>query len=93
MRNLSDEQLLDLGFPSASLSFIRMKGLYPESVISRFDFAVTEDNKIKMLEFNSDTPTFIVECFQMNGKVCENLGYDDPNSIKNDCYLLVLRKL
>ena len=80
LRNLSDEQLLDLGFPSASLSFIRMKGLYPESVISRFDFAVTEDNKIKMLEFNSDTPTFIVECFQMNGKVCENLGYDDPNS-------------
>ncbi len=47
LRNLSDEQLLDLGFPSASLSFIRMKGLYPESVISRFDFAVTEDNKIK----------------------------------------------
>ncbi|PER18962.1 glutathionylspermidine synthase family protein [Bacillus cereus] len=80
LRNLSDEQLLDLGFPSPSLSFIRMKGLYPESVISRFDFAVTEDNKIKMLEFNSDTPTFIVECFQMNGKVCENLGYDDPNS-------------
>ena len=80
LRNLSDEQLLDLGFPSASLSFIRMKGLYPESVISRFDFAVTEDNKIKMLEFNSDTPTFIVECFQMNGKVCGNLGYDDPNS-------------
>ncbi|XLG18084.1 glutathionylspermidine synthase family protein [Bacillus cereus] len=57
-----------------------MKGLYPESVISRFDFAVTEDNQIKMLEFNSDTPTFIMECFQMNGKVCGNLGYDDPNS-------------
>ena len=33
-----------------------------------------------MLEFNSDTPTFIMECFQMNGKVCEQLGYDDPNS-------------
>lgn len=79
LRNLSDEQLLELGFPPASLSFIRMKGMYPESVISRFDFAVTEDNQIKMLEFNSDTPTFIVECFQMNGKVCEELGYDNPN--------------
>ncbi|HDR7792644.1 TPA: glutathionylspermidine synthase family protein [Bacillus luti] len=79
LRNLSDEQLLELGFPSASLSFIRMKGLYPESVISRFDFVLTDDNQIKMLEFNSDTPTFIVECFQMNGKVCEELGYDNPN--------------
>ncbi|WP_426951620.1 glutathionylspermidine synthase family protein [Bacillus mycoides] len=80
LRNLSNEQLIELGFPSASLPFIRLKGMYPESVISRFDFALTEDNRIKMLEFNSDTPTFIVECFQMNGKVCEELGYDDPNA-------------
>ncbi|QWH00165.1 glutathionylspermidine synthase [Bacillus mycoides] len=80
LQNLSNEQLLELGFPTASLPFIRLKGMYPESVISRFDFALTEDNRIKMLEFNSDTPTFIVECFQMNGKVCEELGYDDPNA-------------
>lgn len=56
-----------------------MKGLYPESVISRFDFVLTGDNQMKMLEFNSDTPTFIMECFQMNGEVCKKLGYDDPN--------------
>ncbi|MGE6400505.1 glutathionylspermidine synthase family protein [Bacillus cereus] len=80
LRDLSNEQLLELGFPDASLPFIRLKGMYPESVISRFDFALTDDNRIKMLEFNSDTPTFIVECFQMNGKVCEKLGYDDPNA-------------
>ncbi|MGH0430093.1 glutathionylspermidine synthase family protein [Bacillus hominis] len=80
LRNLSNEQLLELGFPTASWPFIRLKGMYPESVISRFDFALTDDNRIKMLEFNSDTPTFIVECFQMNGKVCEELGYDDPNA-------------
>ncbi|WP_242235217.1 glutathionylspermidine synthase family protein [Bacillus cereus group sp. BfR-BA-01316] len=80
LRNLSNEQLLELGFPTASLPFIRLKGMYPESVISRFDFALTDDNRIKMLEFNSDTPTFIVECFQMNGKVCEELDYDDPNT-------------
>ncbi|MBE7148611.1 glutathionylspermidine synthase family protein [Bacillus mycoides] len=80
LRNLSNEQLLELGFPTVSLPFIRLKGMYPESVISRFDFALTEDNRIKMLEFNSDTPTFIVECFQMNGKVCEELDYDDPNA-------------
>ncbi|MDM5238445.1 glutathionylspermidine synthase family protein [Bacillus cereus] len=79
LRNLCDDQLLELGFPPASLPFIRMKGLYPESIISRFDFVLTDDNQIKMLEFNSDTPTFIVECFRMNGKICEELGYDDPN--------------
>ncbi|PEK44211.1 glutathionylspermidine synthase [Bacillus toyonensis] len=79
LRNLCDEQLLELGFPPASLPFIRMKELYPESIISRFDFVLTDDNQIKMLEFNSDTPTFIMECFQMNGKVCEEFGYDDPN--------------
>lgn len=49
-----------------------MKGLYPESVISRFDFVLTGDNQMKMLEFNSDTPTFIMECFQMNGEVCKS---------------------
>ncbi|MEK4932226.1 MULTISPECIES: glutathionylspermidine synthase family protein [Bacillus] len=80
LRDLSNEQLLELGFPDASLPFIRLKGMYPESVISRFDFALTDDNRIKMLEFNSDTPTFIVECFQMNGKVCGKLGYGDPNA-------------
>ncbi|MDM5187886.1 glutathionylspermidine synthase family protein [Bacillus sp. DX4.1] len=78
LRTLSDAQLLELGFPSSSLPFIRMKSLFPESIISRFDFALTDDG-IKMLEFNSDTPTFIMECFQMNGKVCKELDYHDPN--------------
>lgn len=78
LRSLTDDQLLALGFPSASLPFIRMKTLFPESVISRFDFAMTKSG-VKMLEFNCDTPTFIVECFQMNGKVCSEFGYHDPN--------------
>ncbi|WP_243521403.1 glutathionylspermidine synthase family protein [Bacillus pseudomycoides] len=78
LRTLSDAQLLELGFPLLSLPFIRMKSMFPESVISRFDFAMT-DSGIKMLEFNSDTPTFIVECFQMNGEICKELEYHDPN--------------
>ncbi|MBC6972536.1 glutathionylspermidine synthase family protein [Bacillus sp. Xin] len=78
LRTLSDAQLLELGFPSSSLPFIRMKSLFPESVISRFDFVMT-DSGIKMLEFNSDTPTFIMECFQINGEVCKELEYHDPN--------------
>jgi glutathionylspermidine synthase len=78
MRNLEDEQLLELGFPAASLSFLRMKSLFPESVISRFDFVLTS-NGVKMLEFNADTPTFIVECFQINGEVCTEFAYRNPN--------------
>lgn len=78
LRGLQDDQLLELGFPAASLPFLRMKTLFPESVISRFDFALTSDG-LKMLEFNSDTPTFIVECFQINGKVCSEFGYRNPN--------------
>ncbi|MEH7112369.1 glutathionylspermidine synthase family protein [Neobacillus niacini] len=78
LRSLQDEQLLELGFPAASLPFLRMKKLFPESVISRFDFAFTNDG-LKMLEFNSDTPTFIVECFQINGAVCTEFGYRNPN--------------
>jgi glutathionylspermidine synthase len=78
LRSLQDNQLLELGFPAASLPFLRMKNLFPESVISRFDFAVTRKG-VKMLEFNSDTPTFIVECFKINGEDCTELGYRDPN--------------
>jgi glutathionylspermidine synthase len=78
LRSLEDQQLLELGFPAASLPFLRMKTLFPESVISRFDFVLTR-NGVKMLEFNADTPTFIVECFQINGEVCSELGYRNPN--------------
>ncbi|MBY0148519.1 glutathionylspermidine synthase family protein [Neobacillus niacini] len=78
LRSLEDQQLLELGFPAASLPFLRMKTLFPESVISRFDFVLTR-NGVKMLEFNADTPTFIVECFKINGEVCSELGYRNPN--------------
>ncbi|WHY01624.1 glutathionylspermidine synthase family protein [Neobacillus sp. DY30] len=78
LRNLEDEQLLELGFPAASLPFLRLKNLFPESIISRFDFALTS-NGVKMLEFNADTPTFIVECFQINGRACSEFGLHNPN--------------
>ncbi|MFD0828367.1 glutathionylspermidine synthase family protein [Neobacillus sp. M.A.Huq-85] len=83
LRTLPDEQLLELGFPHSCLPFIRMKTLYPETVIGRFDFALTKSG-FKMLEFNSDTPTFIAECFQINGKVCTDFGYHDPNRRQED---------
>lgn len=78
LRQLSNDQLLDLGFPSATLPYLKLKTIYPETVIARFDFVATEDG-FKLLEFNSDTPTFIMECFQINGKVANHFGVQDPN--------------
>jgi glutathionylspermidine synthase len=78
LRSLSVEQLLEFGYPPKSLPFLRLKTLYPETIIARFDFVMTADG-FKLLEFNSDTPTFIVECFHINGKVCSEFGYQDPN--------------
>ncbi|MEH7154806.1 glutathionylspermidine synthase family protein [Neobacillus drentensis] len=79
LRSLTDEQLLTLGYPPESLPFLRLKTMSPETIIARFDFALTPEG-LKLLEFNSDTPTFIVECFDINGKVCSEFGYLDPNA-------------
>lgn len=78
LRSLTDKQLLEFGYPPKSLPFLRLKNLYPETIVARFDFVLTADG-FKLLEFNSDTPTFIVECFHINGKVCTEFGYLDPN--------------
>ncbi|MEH7303794.1 glutathionylspermidine synthase family protein [Neobacillus drentensis] len=78
LRSLTDEQLFELGYPPETFPFLRLKTLYPETIIGRFDFVLTKDG-FKLLEFNSDTPTFIVECFQINGQVCKEFGYLNPN--------------
>jgi glutathionylspermidine synthase len=79
LRKMSDEVLSDLGFPKESISFLRFKSISPETIISRFDF-VKKENQIKMLEFNSDTPTFIKECFYVNGLVAKQFKQIDPNA-------------
>ncbi|MEH7503331.1 glutathionylspermidine synthase family protein [Neobacillus drentensis] len=79
LRSLTDEQLLELGYPPVSLPFLRLKNFSPETIIARFDFVLTADG-FKLIEFNSDTPTFIVECFHINGMVCSEFGYLEPNA-------------
>lgn len=81
LRSSTDEALINLGFPEASISYLRMevpKKLGSHSTIGRFDFCV-RNGSIKMLEFNADTPTFIVESFKMNGQVCNSLNVYDTN--------------
>ncbi|HVJ49907.1 glutathionylspermidine synthase family protein [Desulfitobacterium sp.] len=76
----SPDNLLEmLGIPREAFSAIRLP-IMPEipTLIGRFDFANTSQG-IKMLEFNADTPTSVVEAFYANGKACEFFGAGDPN--------------
>ncbi|NMH70749.1 glutathionylspermidine synthase family protein [Bacillus sp. RO3] len=78
LRSLEDETLLELGYPEESLSYIRFKSIPQECIIGRFDFVVTEGG-IKLLEFNSDTPTFLKELYHVNEKVCRYFRCPNPN--------------
>lgn len=75
----SDELLLELGIPQEALNAVRTSVL-PElaTLIGRFDFAQTQEG-LKMLEFNADTPTSVVEAFYVNGMACQYFGFQDPN--------------
>jgi len=78
LRKVPDEILLEMGFPKDTLSFIRLKTLPVESVISRLDLIPYGDS-YKCIEINADTPTFIKELFYINGMVCREFGVENPN--------------
>ena len=79
LMNCDDELLVELGLPAATWDAVRtsLPALLP-TVLGRFDFAATADG-LKMLEFNAETPTDVVEAFYVNGKVCEFFGVANPN--------------
>lgn len=75
-----DELLLGLGLPPQTLEAARLPapgGML--TAVGRFDFARTPEG-LKMLEFNSDTPTGVVEAAYVNGVVCRRFGLRDPNA-------------
>lgn len=74
-----EELLSELGLPQEALAAVRVGVPLPYiTAIGRFDFAPTAQG-LKMLEFNSDTPTGIVETFHANRHVCSRFGVTDPN--------------
>jgi glutathionylspermidine synthase len=78
-----DALLRELGIPRETWPAIR--GVYSGpfvTVVGRFDFAKTPAG-LKMLEFNSDTPTGVVEAFYVNERVCEHYGVQNPNQGMN----------
>jgi glutathionylspermidine synthase len=78
LRRADDKVFWELDFPAETYKYIRMKTINPESVIARVDLARTPTG-YKVLEINSDTPTFIKECYAINGLVCREFGVKDPN--------------
>lgn len=78
LRQADDQVLWELDFPEETYKYIRMKTINPDSVIARVDLARTPDG-YKVLEINADTPTFIKECYNINGLVCREFGVKDPN--------------
>lgn len=75
----ANELLLEIGIPEETWEAVRLHLPYePVTAIGRFDFANTK-NGLKMLEFNSDTPTSLVEAFYLNEKVCGFYDLENPN--------------
>jgi glutathionylspermidine synthase len=71
--------LLDVGIPPCAVPYCQtiMPGM-PAIMCGRFEFALTEQGP-KLLELNAETPTFVVELFQMNSQFCTDFGLSDPN--------------
>ncbi|MDA8228235.1 MAG: glutathionylspermidine synthase family protein [Desulfitobacterium hafniense] len=80
-----DELLSMLGLPHQALGAVRVP-VFSDivTIIGRFDFAQTNEG-LKMLEFNADTPTSVVEAFYVNAKASEYLCAANPNvGVEND---------
>lgn len=76
----STELLRELGYPPETWQAISLSTPYNAvTSIGRFDFALTADG-LKMLEFNSDTPTSVVEAFHANKSVCHYYQVENVNS-------------
>lgn len=70
-----------LGIPPDAAGFSKLDydERMPVTVIGRFDFGVDSENNLKMLEFNSDTPTGLVESAELNGLIAKLNNKKDPN--------------
>jgi glutathionylspermidine synthase len=82
LQQTDDATLLHLGLPPATLPYARVVLPQMAAVMcGRFEFAMTASGP-KLIEFNAETPTFVVELFHMNGRICADFGLVNPN---HDC--------
>ena len=76
--SLEAVDLLELGYPKELIPYLYLDYLSFDTVLSRFDFIVSEHG-IKAIEINNVTPFLVAETFDMNNKIIEN----ENSKIKN----------
>ncbi len=78
VKGLSDDILVDLGFPVESLKVIRTDGLTPFTM--RLDWSWNQaSQEHKIIEINCQTPSFLFECLAGNKYAAQYFGMSDPN--------------
>ncbi|MBW5446250.1 glutathionylspermidine synthase [Cohnella sp. CFH 77786] len=73
-----------IGIPPVLWEMLDLLPVPPEGLISRyarFDFAVSNDGVIKLLELNADTPTGYVEAAIATPWLCGQAGVESPNGL------------
>lgn len=75
---LSHDELEKLGYPSELVPFLKLDYLSFDTVLSRFDFIVT-DTEIKAIELNNVTPFLVMETFLMNNEIVKNENAENEN--------------
>jgi glutathionylspermidine synthase len=71
-----------IGIPALLWDLLDQLPIPPEGLISRyarFDFSISEDGRIKLLELNADTPTGYVEAAVATPWLCKLSGIESPN--------------
>ena len=81
LQNAPDDFARAMDLPREMLPYLRIPNAFRlPTWLSRFDFVLDEEGRIRMVEINADTPCFIVESFYANGVAAEYFGRRDPNA-------------
>lgn len=79
LQQADDQSLIDIGIPLPAIPYCHIvMPEMPAVMCGRFEFVMTVEGP-KLLEFNAETPTFVVELFHINSQVCTDFGLVDPN--------------
>lgn len=80
LQQADDQALLHIGIPACAIPYAHIVIPHmPAVMCGRFEFAMTNEGP-KLLEFNAETPSFVVELFHINSQVCADFGLSDPNA-------------
>ncbi|WP_313991320.1 glutathionylspermidine synthase family protein [uncultured Selenomonas sp.] len=70
-----------MDMPEELLPYLRIPNAFQlPTWLSRLDFVLDEERRIRMVEINADTPCFIIESFYANSIAASYFGKKDPNA-------------